>query len=231
MDLKLAPSSKVRLLDEEFTAYKAFSTASHALYLSYPLADEEGKALLPSPYLKRVRDVVPTCYENFYTNDPSDLSPEDQADFLVNVDVALSYLTAQLQLKKRNYPIHELWWDVYNTLMNDELVKQETTRILSSLFYENKAKKLSTETTKQLYGEDILASVSRMEMFNGCPFSHFAAHGLKLRERQIFRLDAPDIGEMFHGALKMISDYLNEESNFLEFINKGAMCAACAKSS
>ena len=34
-----------------------------------------------------------------------------------------------------------LWWDVYNTLMNDELVKQETTRILSSLFYENKAKK------------------------------------------------------------------------------------------
>lgn len=208
--LEVAPSSKVRLLDEEFTAYKAFSTASHALYLSYPLADEEGKALLPSPYLKRVRDVVPTINESFYTNDPSDLSSENQVDFPVNVDVALSYLAAQLQLKKRNYPIHDLWWDVYNTLMNDESVKQETTRILSSLFYENKAKKLSAETTKQLYGEDILASVSRMEMFNGCPFSHFAAHGLKLRERQIYRLDAPDIGEMFHGALKIISDYLNE---------------------
>ena len=208
--LEVAPSSKIRLLDEEFTAYKAFSTASHAVYLSYPLADEEGKSLLPSPYLKRVRDVIPKVYETFYTNDPADLSPEEQADFPVNVDVALSYLTAQLQLKKRNYPIHDLWWDVYNTLMNDELVKCETSRILSSLFYENKAKKLSTETTKQLYGEDILASVSRMEMFNGCPFSHFAAHGLKLRERQIFRLDAPDIGEMFHGALKMISEYLNE---------------------
>ena len=69
-----------------------------------------------------------------------------------------------------------------------------------------------------------------MEMFNGCPFSHFAAHGLKLRERQIYRLDAPDIGEMFHGALKMISDYLYEASNFLEVINKAAMCATCAKS-
>lgn len=208
--LEVAPSSKVRLLDEEFTAYKAFSTASNALYLSYPLADEEGKALLPSPYLKRVRDVVPMIYERFYTNGPSDLSPENQADFPVNVDVALSYLTAQLQLKKRNYPIHDLWWDVYNTLMDDENIKQDTTRILSSLFYENKAKRLSAGTTKQLYGEDILASVSRMEMFNGCPFSHFAAHGLKLRERQIYRLDAPDIGEMFHGALKIISDYLNE---------------------
>ena len=208
--LEVAPSSKVRLLDEEFTAYKAFSTASHALYLSYPLADEEGKSLLSSPYLKRVRDVVPKVHETFYTNDPSDLSPEEQADFAVNVDVALSYLTAQLQLKKRNYPIDDLWWDVYNALMNNELVKQETTRTLFSLFYENKAKRLSTATTKQLYGENIVASVSRMETFNGCPFSHFAAHGLKLRERQIFRLDAPDIGEMFHGALKIISDYLYE---------------------
>ena len=208
--LEVAPSSKVRLLDEEFTAYKAFSTASHALYLSYPLADEEGKTLLSSPYLKRVRDVIPHVHENFYTNDPSDLSPSEQSDFAVNIDVALSYLTAQLQLKKRNYPIHDVWWDVYNVLMNDERVKQETTRILSSLFYENKTKRLSTETTKQLYGENIVASVSRMEMFNGCAFSHFAAHGLKLRERQIFRLDAPDIGEMFHGALKIISDYLYE---------------------
>ncbi len=206
--LQLAPSSKVRLLDEEFTAYKAFTTASHSLYLSYPLADEEGKALLPSPYLKRVRDVVTHVYETFYSNDPSDVSPGEQADFVVNVDVALSYLTSQLQLRKRNYPIHTLWWDVYNTLMNDELVMGETTRILSSLFYENKARKLSTETSKQLYGEDIVTSVSRMEMFNGCAFSHFAAHGLKLRERQIYRLDAPDIGEMFHGALKLISDYL-----------------------
>ena len=76
--LEVAPSSKIRLLDEEFTAYKAFSTASHALYLSYPLADEEGKSLLPSPYLKRVRDVTPKVHENLYTNDPSDVPPKDQ---------------------------------------------------------------------------------------------------------------------------------------------------------
>lgn len=206
--LEIAPSSRVRLLDEEFTAYKAFSTAADRLYLSYPLADEEGKALLASPYIKRVRDVIPTLHEHFYTNDPSDLLPHEQAKFVVNSDVALSYLTGQLQLKKRNYPVHPLWWDVYNVLLDDELVQQEVTRVLASLFYENKTKKLSSDTTKQLYGEKIVTSVSRMEMFNGCAFSHFAAHGLKLRERQIFRLAAPDIGEMFHGALKMIADYL-----------------------
>ena len=226
--LEVAPSSKVRLFDEEFTAYKAFSTASHSLYLSYPLADEEGKALLASPYLKRVRDVIPHIHEHFYTNDPSDLLPSEQANFAVNIDVALSYLTAQLQLKKRNYPVHALWWEVYNALMDDELVKQEAVRVLSSLFYENKAKKLSSDTTKQLYGENIVASVSRMEMFNSCPFSHFAAHGLKLQKRQIFRLDAPDIGEMFHGALKMISDYVNEHDISWASLTK-QQCLALAK--
>ncbi|MGM9955865.1 MAG: helicase-exonuclease AddAB subunit AddB [Peribacillus sp.] len=208
--LDVAPSSKVRLLDEEFTAYKAFTTPSESLYLSYPLADEEGKSLLPSSYLKRVRDVLPHVNEAFYMNDPSDLPAGEQVKYAANSEVALSYLAAQLQLKKRNYPIHPLWWDVYNSIMEDETVGPTATKVLSSLFYQNKTMKLSEETSKQLYGETILTSVSRMEMFNSCPFSHYAAHGLKLRERQVFRLDAPDIGEMFHGALKMISDYLNE---------------------
>lgn len=210
--LEVAPSSKIRLLDEEFIAYKAFSTPSHLLYVSYPLADEEGKALLPSSYIKRISDVIPHIHTNLYSNDSFDGSPTEQADFIVNMEVALSHLTSQLQLKKRNYPMHPLWWDVYNALMDDEDMKFETSRVLSSLFYENQAKKLSSETTKQLYGESIMTSVSRMEMFNSCPFSHFAAHGLKLRERQVFRLDAPDIGEMFHGALKIISDYLYEHA-------------------
>ena len=45
-----------------------------------------------------------------------------------------------------------------------------------------------------------------MELFHSCPFSHFAQHGLKLRERQVFRLEAPDIGELFHAALKYIAE-------------------------
>jgi ATP-dependent helicase/nuclease subunit B len=210
--LTVAPSSKIRLMDEEFTAYKALMTPSQRLYLSYPLADEEGKSLLPSSYIKRVREVLPNVFENVYTNDPSDLPASLQADYAANYDVALSYLTAQLQLKKRNYPIDALWWDVYNAYIDNDMMNQAAARVLSSLFYQNKAKDLSVDTSNKIYGETITASVSRMEMFNSCAFSHYAAHGLKLQERKIFRLDAPDIGEMFHGALKMISDYLRDHN-------------------
>lgn len=206
--LEVAPGSKIRLLDEEFTAYKAFTTPSHDLYLSYPMADEEGKALLPSSYIKRVKDAVPKVSEMVYMNDPSDLDADTQAGFAANYDVALSYLTAQLQLQKRGYPIEPLWWDVYNAYMDDSKVKPRAVRVLSSLFYQNKVKTLNEDTSKKLYGDSILASVSRMEMYNSCAFSHFAAHGLKLQDRKIYRLDAPDIGEMFHAALKLISEHL-----------------------
>ena len=51
-----------------------------------------------------------------------------------------------------------------------------------------------------------------MELFNRCAYAHFAQHGLSLRERDIFKLDAPDIGELFHAALKRIADRLLREN-------------------
>ncbi|MEH7180839.1 helicase-exonuclease AddAB subunit AddB [Neobacillus vireti] len=209
-DVTVAPSSKTRLLDENFIAYKALTTPSEALYVSYPLANDEGKALIPSSYIKRLKDMYPEIKEHFYGTDPAELSEEEQLNFVTNYKTTLSYLTTQLQLKKRNYPISDLWWDVYNFYIQGEW-KQTAEKVFSSLFYTNQTIQLSKETADELYGDTIQASVSRMELYNGCAFSHFAQHGLKLRERQVFRLEAPDIGELFHAALKHISDFVNEQ--------------------
>jgi ATP-dependent helicase/nuclease subunit B len=209
-DLTVAPSSRTRLLDENFIAYKALTTPSETLYVSYPLANDEGKALIPSSYIKRLKDMYPGLKEHFYGTDPAELTEEEQLNFVTNYQTTLSYLTGQLQLKKRNYPISNLWWDVYNFYIKGEW-KSRAEKVFSSLFYTNQTIQLSKETADELYGDTIQASVSRMELYNGCAFSHFAQHGLKLRERQVFRLEAPDIGELFHAALKHISDFVNEQ--------------------
>jgi ATP-dependent helicase/nuclease subunit B len=49
-----------------------------------------------------------------------------------------------------------------------------------------------------------------MEKHQSCPFSHFASYGLNLEERQTYRLEAPDIGQLFHAALKEVADVLNQ---------------------
>lgn len=201
----IAPTNKERLLDEEFLAYKAFTSASDYLYITYPLADEEGKALLPSPYIKRLKEIFSESPEIAFPSEPAELSEEEQLDFIANERVALTYITNQFQAYKRKYPISAIFWDAYNTLL-DSSYKETAKRVLSSLFFENKAVRLSENTVKELYGDTIIGSISRMEMFNSCPFSHFLSHGLKLREREIFRLDAPNIGELFHTALKEIGE-------------------------
>lgn len=225
---KIAPSNRTKLLDEEFVAYKAFTTPSERLFISYPIANEEGKALLPSSFIKRLNEMFPDANTKLLINEPSELSEEEQLHYVCHPNVTISHLTSQLQLKKREYPIYDFWWDVYNFYATSNDWKWHSQHILSSLFYQNRANQLSEGTSRDLYGDHILASVSRMELFHSCPFSHFASHGLKLRERDFFKLEAPDIGEMFHSALKWISEEVQRHGLTWASLSK-AQCLKLAK--
>ncbi|PKG25473.1 helicase-exonuclease AddAB subunit AddB [Niallia nealsonii] len=210
--MKIAPTSKTRLLDEEFLAYKAFTTPADYLYITYPLANDEGKSLLPSVYIKRLRDLFPDAKTSYYMADPKELSESGQLEYAVSWKTSLSYLTGQLQFKKRNYAIYDFWWDVYNAYMDNWDWKETATKVFSSLNYQNGTNNLTERTTLDLYGNDIAASVSRMELFQSCPFSHFANHGLRLKERPVFRLEAPAIGDLFHAALKIIAETVMQDN-------------------
>ncbi|MBM7647582.1 ATP-dependent helicase/nuclease subunit B [Bacillus ectoiniformans] len=204
--IKLAASSRTRLLDEEFIAYKAFTTPSSRLYVTYPLANDEGKSLQPSPYIKRMKELFPNLSERLLVNEPSELNEEEQLQYICHPEPTLSYLTSQLQLKMHHYPMYDFWWDVYNYYVEHPVRKLKAGRVLSSLFYTNEAQQLDEPISTDLYGQEMQASVSRMELFHSCPFSHFATHGLKLRDREVYRLEAPAIGDLFHGALKWIAE-------------------------
>lgn len=218
--LKIGPSSRIKLLDEQFLAYKAFTLPSKVLYLTYPLANDEGKGLMPSTFINRMKELFPNHEEHFFVSDTNELAEKQQLEYAANRKTTLSYLTSQLQLKKRNYPIYDFWWDVYHYYFENEDWKRPAERVLSSLFYTNSTVQISSELTSELYGDQIQASVSRMELFHSCPFSHFARYGLGLKERQIFRLEAPDIGELFHAALKYISDTITQENKSWAQINR-----------
>jgi DNA helicase/exodeoxyribonuclease V, subunit B (EC 3.1.11.5) len=208
--ITLAPSSKELLLDEEFLAYKAFTAASEYLVLSYPLADAEGKALLPSPYIKRVKDMFPEISISFWDVEPGSLPLNEQLEYLFRREVVLSHVNRQLQRVKGHEEIEPIWWDGYNLLVEGDF-REKAQFVFSSLFFENRAEKLPRDTVSELYGGVIQGSVTRFEQFNSCPFAHFLAYGLRLEERPIYRLKAPDIGELFHSALKEIGQWIRQE--------------------
>ncbi|MHC8971135.1 helicase-exonuclease AddAB subunit AddB [Priestia aryabhattai] len=206
--LLLAPTGRQKLFDEQFLIYLALSSSSEKLYVSYPLANEEGKTLLPSLVINRVKELFPLLQEKLLMTEPTDLEEEKQVDYITNPLTSIAHLASQLQGWKRHYPMSSAWWDVYNFYVENSDWNSYSEKVLSSLFYKNEAKRLTKKTSQRLYGKHIQASVSRMEKFEACPYAHFASHGLKLKERKVFKLAAPDIGELFHAALKMISDEL-----------------------
>ncbi|WP_246031576.1 helicase-exonuclease AddAB subunit AddB [Salibacterium salarium] len=208
--IELADDAGTRLLNEQFLIYRALSLPKEKLYLSYPLADEEGKTLQPSVLINQIKDLFPDIEENLLFNEPQEYNETEQEAFIGPNRKTLSFLTYQLQRWKQGYPIAPIWWDVYNWYVRKNQ-SAPLSILINSLFYKNKPVRLSSMISKQLYGETLKASVSRVETFESCAFSQFVSYGLRLKERDIYKLEAPDIGQLFHTALKNMTEQIKNE--------------------
>ncbi|MBE1443294.1 helicase-exonuclease AddAB subunit AddB [Paenibacillus sp. OAS669] len=212
LGLPMAEGSRRKLLDEQFLIYCSFCTPSQCLWLSYPLADEEGKMLLPSEIIRHMKRMFPGVKERLLMSEPTaGMGLNEQLDYIASPGNALSYLIVQLKQWMKGEPMPELWWSVYNWFVRQPGWGVRLGLTLKSLQYTNEALPLSPATSRLLYGEHVLTSVSRMERFVACPFSQFASHGLRLQERRIYRLQAPDIGQLFHAALSLFAEQVAQD--------------------
>jgi ATP-dependent helicase/nuclease subunit B len=210
--LELAPGSRRKLLDEQFLIYTTLTVATHGLWLSYPLAGEEGKSLLPSEVIRQVRQLFPQLEPGWLWGEPQAADPSyTQLNYAAHPERALSYLIVQLTQWKRGEAIADIWWEIYNWFCMQPIWRERLQRLTAALFYKNVEAPLSSSVSLQLYGEQMRTSVSGMERFAACPFAHFISYGLRLQERRIYRLEAPDIGQLFHAALSMFAQTVHED--------------------
>ena len=200
---ELAPSTKTRLLDETFMAYRAFTSASDFLTISFPIADEEGKSLLPSMYIQKFTDMLGVELTPAVA-DPEELKQPDHMSYISHPRATLAYLSSQI----RSGSLTPEWQAVLAYYQDDPFWSSVVERILEPA-KPNIADPLRAEIAEPLYGTPIASSVSRVETFYGCPYAHFAAYGLRLEERSQYKLAPPAMGDLFHAAIKWISDEVN----------------------
>lgn len=204
---ELAPTSKMKLMDETYMAYRAFTAPRERLYVSYPVADEEGKALIPSLYIARIAQLLPGIKTTYAVMDPFDLSEEvDRFTYISHPRAALPFAAMKLKEAERTENISREWQAVLAYYERDLYWKSVIGRIRRPMEDGNKTDRLNSEMTTGLYGESFVSSVSRIESYYSCPFQHYASFGLGLRERSEYTLEAPAIGDLFHAALKWVSD-------------------------
>lgn len=216
--IELADGEKQQLVDDWFYVYLAFTVATEKLWISYPLSDTEGKGKMPASIIKRISDLFPEQSAVLLLQDPEEMVTAER--FVTTPAKTLAALTAQLAKYQRAYPMDPIWWSVFNWYINHDQKQSKTNNVLESLFYQNQPSHLSEQTVEQLYPKEIKASVSRMEMFQRCSYQHFAQYSLALKERSTYKLDAPDIGQLFHEALKQITEWIQVEGRTFQDIDQ-----------
>ncbi|MCM3756468.1 helicase-exonuclease AddAB subunit AddB [Sporosarcina aquimarina] len=204
---ELAPSAKSRLMDETYKAYRAFTAASEGLTISYPIADEAGKALIPSLYIPRIGQLLEGITTEIVVADPLDLVGDvDEFSYVSHPRAVLPYASAQLRQAETGRSLSPLWLAVVAYYEDDPLWASILRGIQGKRKHGTDTERLTPDLTSGLYGETMSSSVSRVESYYSCPFQHYATYGLGLRERTEFTLEAPAIGDLFHAALKWVSD-------------------------
>lgn len=176
----------------QFEIYTALTRANSRLFVSAPMADENGKPLRPSIVYYRLKKMFGE-------------TPKKEEGFLKEICrplPAFGYVGEQLReyIEGRNQT--EDWKDLVSWYAENPEWKEKLDHLVDYLFYSNQQHYLKPETTKLLYGDTLYTSISRLENFRNCACCYFMRYGIKAEERRIFKWDSAQIGTLFHSALE-----------------------------
>ena len=74
--------------------------------------------------------------------------------------------------------------------------------------------RLSGAGVKNLYGDTLRLSASRIDRFNSCPFSYYMEYGLKAKPRKVAAFAPPEMGTFMHYVLEHVAKDVTELGGF-----------------
>ncbi len=201
-ETELAPTSRQEAYIQKFYIYLNLTKPSSRLYLSWSLADMDGNALRPSWLITQVQQLFPKITVR---------REEDSGylDRLVTPCGSVGELTKALEAMREQRAdrgqVTLLQWYADQKEWQEKLGK-----LMDASCYSNREDGIGKAVARALYGTLLDGSVTRLERFAACAYAHFLQYGLGLRERETWGLEAVDMGNVFHGALKYFSDRIEE---------------------
>ena len=195
--MQLAPTTEKRVLDSRFNIYSVLTIPKEKLYISYAIADFEGKGLRPSQLISQIKRI----FKNIIVSGSELMEDSFPAEFISSAKSAYNFYTQKYQSGKERELLEKIKEEL---LKNDEL-KRKLKITEKRLKRDKKAEKLTEENVKSLYGEKLTGSVSRFELFSECPFAYFVQYGLKAEERKSPAPEATDTGSLLHLVIETFS--------------------------
>ncbi|WP_054695636.1 helicase-exonuclease AddAB subunit AddB [Syntrophomonas palmitatica] len=197
LGLQIGLNHELRSLQEDYLIYNVFSKPCHELFLSYALADSEGRALRPSLLAERIKSLFPGLIT---ITDLMD-TREQQFKMISTPRSTFKYAVNRMRMALDGKPIYQFWDDVWDWYGINEEWQGYREHVLPAFTYHNQVDDMGMQVARKLYGSPLRSSVSRLEQYASCPFAHFISYGLSPGERKLYEVASPDIGLLFHNAL------------------------------
>lgn len=204
--------------EDMFLTYSLLSLPEKKLYLSCP-----ENVQLESSVMNFVRDCFPSCRTIEWKDAPG---PADLQIYSINIAfyIVLSILANKNGKESENFGD----WDPFYQLIKEMPEFRSRLTVLSNMVKASQTKiTLAKEKIRQRYNDPIAMSISQLEKYNACAFSHFAQYLLKLQPRVSHDLQSADTGSMMHGIVELaVSQFLDEyrsakdDSKKEELLNK-----------
>ena len=216
--ITLSPSARTLAQDERFVFYLGVTRPTDELFISWSSTLQSKEATKISPF---IADFLPGEMENVLNYTYRKTAHYDVKNSIRLISSIRSmealehFKIRQLMSTDKKYledlssvPQYRHFISVYQLLKTGDR-QAVIKRLIRNLTYDNKARKIKSETAEQLYGEEMKASVSRFQSYFNCNFQHFSNYGLKLNVRQNYTVRPLEIGNLYHNALEKIADDLN----------------------
>ena len=206
--MELAPTAREEGCMQKFYLYLMLTKPSRFLYLTYAAASADGKSLRPSILIGEVRKLFPDLK---LINPPEGERPVYTLRDGKNRLVEGLGRYRESQEKGNAWEKQEDFLELCRFFLTHEDQREEFARLVEGAFYSYKEKGIGKAAARALYGPVLQGSVTRMERYASCAYAHFLRYGLELLERQEYRLEAVDVGNLFHQSIDLCFKRVKEE--------------------
>lgn len=200
-EYELAPTPRQKMFVQRLYLYMNMTKPTEYLYLSYAKVDAMGNAMRPAYLIGMIRKL-------FEQLSVRKVNFADIKEVLATKEDGFDYFVTAL----REYAQGNGKPDVVSTLLSwyqaDPLYRDKLAGIFKASFYHYENHPLSKAVASTLYGKVLENSVSRLEQYAACAYSHFLKYGLQLTEREEFSFERLDMGNVFHGVLERFAEKL-----------------------
>ena len=203
LKLQLAPSARENFSTDRFYIYAALSKPSQQLIITFSSFDSDGSACQPASLMRQIMQILPRLTIGRGT-------PRDRSVPFTDIHQAWRYLLDGLRKLAEGEQADDDWFSVYRWFSTHAGDAVKVEKLTDAAFYAYAGGMLSPEAVERLYHGRLGGGVTMLEQYASCAYSHFLIYGLKLKQRQIYKLMAPDIGTILHDALSRFSGAVTE---------------------